>query len=225
MALVMVLVAVAVLSLASLIPLRNQQQAVQRERERELLFIGNQFREAIASYVAATPGGVPQFPKTLSDLLEDKRFPNIRRHLRRVYADPMTGLPDWTLLMEQGAIVGVASRSARLPLKRGNFAAGDREFANAASYADWKFMPGPALSAAVSTNADGSAPPPVAGTPNSNTPAPAQPVTPAPPPVLDHRVECARAYSSALNVCVQDQATASECRARARETYLACLHG
>ena len=221
----MVLVAVAVLSLASLIPMRSERQAVQRERERELLFIGNQFREAIASYAAATPGGVSQFPKTFSDLLEDKRFPNIRRHLRRVYADPMTGAPDWTLLMEQGAIVGVASRSTRLPLKRGNFASSDREFANAASYADWKFLTGPVLSAAVPTNTDGSAPPPVAAPPNSNAPTPVQPAAPAPPPVLDHRVECNRAYNSALNRCVQDQATAQACRIQARETYLACLHG
>src|ERR1700680_2086784 len=53
----------------------------QREREQELLFIGGAYRAAIASYYAA---GAHQFPQNLSDLLEDKRFPEPRHHLRRL---------------------------------------------------------------------------------------------------------------------------------------------
>lgn len=215
-ALLMVLVAVALLSLATLLPLRQEQQAMRRERERELLFIGDQYRQAIASYAAATPGGVPQGPKTLADLLEDKRYPSPRRHLRRLYADPMTGAADWTLLMEQGAIAGVASRSAREPLKHSGFSAADRDFADAGSYAEWKFM------------AKGGAGAPVAPAPAPNQPPAPPPSLPSPPtatPGSDKRNECGRAYSTALNRCGLDPASALACRNAARDVFLNCLKG
>jgi type II secretory pathway pseudopilin PulG len=222
-ALVMVLVAVAVLSLATLVPLRNEQQAMQRERERELLFIGEQFRQAIASYAAASPGGVTQFPKALADLLEDKRFPFAKRHLRRLYVDPMTGAADWALIKEQGAIVGVASSSARVPLKRNGFALSDQEFAAAATYADWKFIrpqgAGGGAAAAPTAPAAGGAAPDV------SAPATPLPATPVSNPTSDKRNECGRTYSGALNRCALDPGTSLVCRNQARETFLACLRG
>ena len=66
--------------------------AAQREREQELLFVGSQFRNAFMSYYGATPAG-RALPAFLEDLVEDNRFPVPRRHLRRVYADPMTSKP------------------------------------------------------------------------------------------------------------------------------------
>ena len=114
--------------------------AAQREREQELLFVGNQFRTAFMNYYSYTPAGKPRFPRTLDDLVEDSRFPVPRRHLRRVYADPMTGKPDWVLLdAPGGGIAGVQSRSEAKPLKTGNFAPPDVKFEGAERYSDWKF--------------------------------------------------------------------------------------
>ena len=115
--------------------------AAQREREPELLFVGNQFRSAFMNYYAFTPAGKPRFPRTLDELVEDTRFPVARRHLRRVYADPMTGKPDWVLLdAPGGGIAGVHSRSEAKPLKTGNFAAQDAKFEGAERYSEWRFV-------------------------------------------------------------------------------------
>ena len=223
MALVIVLVAVTLLSLATLAPLRNEQQALQRERETELLFIGEQFRQALASFAAATPPGAARFPKSLLELLEDKRFPNVRRHLRRVYADPFTGAADWTLVTRQGAIIGVASRSTREPLKRSGFAVADRAFAEATSYAGWIFTAPTSANAVAAGTAPASPGTPAAPAPPTDT-APSTP-EPKPNPVQDARRECARVYFAALNACVLDQATSTSCRAAARDTYRNCLGG
>src|SRR5437868_2207669 len=61
--------------------------AQQRDKEVELLFVGNQMRQAIAGYYNNTPGIVKVYPQTLDDLLQDKRYPGIKRYLRRVYID------------------------------------------------------------------------------------------------------------------------------------------
>src|SRR4029453_15475171 len=60
--------------------------AARRDKEAELLFAGDQFARAIALYRAAVPAS-QQYPQQLEELLADKRFPNVRRHLRRVYRD------------------------------------------------------------------------------------------------------------------------------------------
>ena len=92
-----------------------------------MLFVGNQFRQAIRSYVQAGPG---QYPATLKDLLLDPRSPTPRRHLRRLFIDPITGKPDWGLVLApEGGIMGVHSLSSREPLKRANFEPQDIHFA------------------------------------------------------------------------------------------------
>jgi type II secretory pathway pseudopilin PulG len=114
-----------------------------REKELELLFVGDQFRRAIGSYYEGTPGA-KRYPQRLEDLLEDKRVPVTRRHLRQIYADPMTGQPNWELVrLPDGAIVGVHSRSDARPMKVANFAPRDESFASAASYRDWVFAYAP----------------------------------------------------------------------------------
>ncbi|HEX2009710.1 MAG TPA: type II secretion system protein, partial [Roseateles sp.] len=76
--------------------------AVQREKERELEFRGQEIARAIASYLKAgaarpgAPGGA--HPRSLEELLVDERGPKARHHLRRAYVDPFTGKPDWVLL-------------------------------------------------------------------------------------------------------------------------------
>jgi len=119
--------------------------AAQREKEEELLFVGNQFRQAIGAYYERTPGAVKQFPRKLEDLLEDKRHPVAQRHLRRIYADPITGKPDWGLVeAPSGGIIGVYSRSQAQPIKSGGFLTRDHSLAEAARYSDWRFSHSPA---------------------------------------------------------------------------------
>jgi type II secretory pathway pseudopilin PulG len=116
--------------------------ALRRDKEAELLFAGDQFARAIALYRSSSPG-VQQYPQRLEDLLADNRFPNVRRYLRRVYVDPMTGSADWTLVRGPGGgIVGVHSRATGKPLKTANFPAGYEAFGSAASYAEWRFVAG-----------------------------------------------------------------------------------
>ena len=119
------------------------QQAVQREREAELLQIGQQFRLALASYYQSTPGSNKQFPEQLSELLEDRRYPVPRRHLRRLYHDPMTRSTDWALLRSGKHIVGVYSRSQAAPL-RTLHTGPDAAFVGAGSYEQWIFQVDPA---------------------------------------------------------------------------------
>lgn len=113
----------------------------QRQREQELLFIGNQFRQAIAQYYEQSPGGAKRFPPTMEALLRDPRVPFVRRYLRRIYPDPFTGKTEWGIVRapDEG-IAGVYSLAAGKPLKRDNFSPPDRDFAQADSYADWRFI-------------------------------------------------------------------------------------
>jgi type II secretory pathway pseudopilin PulG len=115
--------------------------AAKREKEAELLFAGDQIANAIAQYAAISPGA-QQYPPSLEDLLADKRYPNVRRHLRRVYPDPMTGRADWGLVRGTGGgIVGIHSQSMARPLKTANFPKGYESFVGATTYAAWRFAP------------------------------------------------------------------------------------
>lgn len=103
-----------------------------REREAEYVFRGEQIVQALQSYRAATPKGMPPLPQTLEELMEDRRGPVLKRHLRRVWPDPMTGQA-WGLLTEQGRIQGVYSQLAsRSPI------GGPKD---AKTYRDWVFEP------------------------------------------------------------------------------------
>lgn len=115
------------------------ETAARREKERELLFIGNQFRQALASYSRHTPSGQPIYPRSLDELLLDPRFPFTLRHLRRVYRDPITGMVDWGLVKVDGTIRAVYSPSTEPPLKRSGFTGPDAAFDGASSYAKWVF--------------------------------------------------------------------------------------
>jgi type II secretory pathway pseudopilin PulG len=90
----LLLVAVTGASLAAFA--ETWSHARQREKERELQWIGNQFKQAIGLYYQRSPGRVKHYPESLDDLLEDKRFVSRQRYLRRIYPDPITGKPDWT---------------------------------------------------------------------------------------------------------------------------------
>lgn len=114
--------------------------SLKREKERELLFVGHQFRNAIERYMKANAGGVQGvYPASLEELLKDPRFPGMQRHLRRIYRDPMTGKSDWGPVMQNGRLVGVHSLSEQVPIKQDNFDDVDRAFRHKQRYADWKF--------------------------------------------------------------------------------------
>ncbi len=114
--------------------------SLRREKEAELLFVGDQYRRAIEAYQQATPGSEKTYPKHLEDLLLDRRFPQTVRHLRRLYRDPVTRSRDWGLVKEGEGITGVYSLSEDTPLKQAGFPAAYRTFEGVASYRDWAFV-------------------------------------------------------------------------------------
>lgn len=135
------LFAVALLGVGLAAAGQSWQAASQRDKEQELLFVGDQFRRAIGAYYESSPGGAKQFPASLDELLLDRRHPTVRRHLRRLYADPLTGGREWGLVRGPGErIAGVYSRAAGAPIKTGGFPRPYGEFAGAASYREWRFI-------------------------------------------------------------------------------------
>jgi type II secretory pathway pseudopilin PulG len=143
-------------------------QEMQREREKELLFIGEQYRQAIGRYYESPTSGSKQYPEKLEDLLLDKRGPIIQRHLRQLYADPMqlenplsdnvdeivgqTTAQAWGLVKQQNQIIGVYSRSQQTPIKKVGFPVQYDFFAEAKTYEDWKFMYSPLASTTAASN-------------------------------------------------------------------------
>jgi len=117
---------------------------VKREKEKELLFVGDQFRRAIMLYYEKSPGSDKRFPQSLDDLLRDNRYAGVQRYLRRVYVDPMTGSREWGLVRAaDGRISGVYSLSDDMPMKTANFPSGYEDLAAKTRYADWKFVYAP----------------------------------------------------------------------------------
>jgi type II secretory pathway pseudopilin PulG len=139
----MIVVAVGGAVLASIGELTSH--AMQRDKEAELLFVGQQYREAIAAYYERSPGGAKRYPGKLEDMLQDTRYPTAQRYLRRPYPDPITGKADWGLVQApDGGIMGVYSLSETQPVKTGGFGKLDETFMDAARYADWRFFYSPA---------------------------------------------------------------------------------
>jgi len=115
--------------------------AVQRQRERTLIAIGNEFRQAIGSYYEqALQNGTHQYPSNLSDLIKDPRFPEVKRHLRRIYIDPFTGKAEWGVVLIDGRIVGVHSLSTAASIKRSGFGGGNIRFNGKERVAEWCFV-------------------------------------------------------------------------------------
>ena len=114
--------------------------ASKRAKEAQLLFAGGAIRDAIVHYYRRSPNRNREFPRALQDLVEDRRYITVERHLRKIYADPITGKPDWGLIKDaNGAIVGVYSQSREAPLKRDNFPETFAAFVQVRHYSDWKF--------------------------------------------------------------------------------------
>lgn len=135
---VLLFILVSTLASSSLVVLYKTQ--MQREKEEQLLFVGAQFRRAIASYYnTIPPGGARALPPSLEALLNDNRFPKPVQHLRRLYADPMTGQLNWEVVRESGAIVGIRSQSTLPTIKKRGFSQGYEYLEGKEAYSDWVF--------------------------------------------------------------------------------------
>jgi len=112
----------------------------QRDKEDELLAVGQAYQQAIGAYYQRSPGNPKRYPAGLQELVEDRRFVGTERHLRKLYGDPVNGGRDWGLVpAADGGIAGVYSLSEAETLRRrpvgpaGLTVAGGR-------YSDWKFV-------------------------------------------------------------------------------------
>jgi type II secretory pathway pseudopilin PulG len=124
------------------------QNILQREKEEELLFRGNQYVLAIERYSKAIPGLQSRAPSSIDDLFSDTS----KRYLRRRYKDPITGgdfVEIFTIIGGQTKqLTGVHSSSDKEPLKQSNFPADPlyfKDFEGKKKYSDWQFVYGQQL--------------------------------------------------------------------------------
>lgn len=198
---------------------------LQREKEKELLFIGHQFRKALQSYYTRRLDVPDRLPATLEELLGDERRFPVQRHLRRIFVDPMTGKAEWGLVRnEHERIVGVYSLSEAAPLKRASFP-GNLDFSAAADYRDWKFIlqPDDSQPAGSSPGSPGQAADPPTPTAENPVSLPGAPAPPRPKPRLD----CVAIALRDAAVCeTQGQRwgtqTEAECRTSSQLRIAAC---
>jgi type II secretory pathway pseudopilin PulG len=141
---VLLLLAVALIGIAASASVSLGATIARRDAERQLLAVGIEFQRALRSYAGVLPDGAAppsaRGPRALEDLLKDPRVPGIKRHLRQLYADPLTGRAEWEVVRDaDGFITGVFSGAAGEPIRRERFELGLASFEEAQSYRDWIF--------------------------------------------------------------------------------------
>jgi len=233
-ALVFALIIVAAVSLAAAIAAQRAQHEAQRERELQLLWVGNQYRQALFQFSNVSVNGISQYPRALEELLDDERTPVPRRHLRQLYVDPFTGKVDWVLEINGDRIVGLHSRSTLGPIRHAGLGPGNESFANARSYAEWRFMgasaPAANSIAAVAVNAssagapgsDGLAPQATGDGSNSDS-------SQAPDPNFAARQNCYTLYMNPRSECTSASPpmgdSLTSCMKAFAQAYAACMAG
>jgi type II secretory pathway pseudopilin PulG len=100
--LVILMMAAFVLAVGLLVAIPVWTTQVQREKEEELIFRGQQYVEAVRLYQTKNPGA---FPKSLDELVKG-------RFLRRLFKDPMTKDGKWNVIVQS---VGTSQRTAARP--------------------------------------------------------------------------------------------------------------
>jgi hypothetical protein len=141
-----VLLLVAFMGVGLTVAVEIDATAAQRDRELELLAIGRQFQTALRSYYESPmAAGTKEYPAALVDLLQDSRTPGIRRHLRKVFVDPMTGAAEWGLVRIGGRIVGMHSLSSKMPIKQDGFSPEHIMLRGKQKYSEWLFVYPPDL--------------------------------------------------------------------------------
>lgn len=103
-----IMLILALLSAGAALSVELTSSIMQRQNERELLAIGEEFNRAFTQYYNSAGHGQARWPSKLQDLLADPRTPAIVRHLRRIYINPLTGTNQWgTIPAPGGGIMGV----------------------------------------------------------------------------------------------------------------------
>lgn len=179
---------VAIIGLVGAATLKIGSLLQRAAAEQELLEIGAAFSAALDSYAAATPRGASPYPPSLAELLKDPRSPAVRRHLRKVYVDPLTGKAEWGIVYLGGGetgVVAIHSLSTAKPLKIANFDSRFKGLDNREMISEWRFSAGErSLAPAVPATQSGGpgahqAPPVQESAPPIPQPAPV--VAPPPP--------------------------------------------
>ena len=160
-----------------------------RNAEEQLLYVGTEFRNAFKSYVETSlqlqPGQQP-YPAKLEDLLADTRVTPVKRHLRQIYRDPLTGQANWaTVAAPGGGIMGVHSLSPAKAVKLFGFPPEFKHLEGKGKIVEWVFaygvpVPPGAAGAAPATTPATTTPPVTPPAPDPTAAAPAAPAQPAP---------------------------------------------
>lgn len=182
---VSLIILVAIIGLVAAATLKTGAVLRRGDAEQQLLDIGAQFSDALQSYANATPPGQPTQPPSLQELLRDPRFPGVRRHLRKIFVDPMTGATQWGIVYLAGdvGVIGVYSLSDARPIKVSNFPPRYKAFDGKEKISEWRFtMTGNAATTAPPAVSPANVPPTVPQPGAVTTAAPAAPPTPASPP-------------------------------------------
>lgn len=100
-----------------------------RQKIAQVNWIGQQYVNAIGSYYYANTGSVHFYPASVDDMLEDKRYLGIKRHLRSRYEQPIGAVTPLVsvILGAAGGINGVeisVEISARLMTRKFIFTPG-----------------------------------------------------------------------------------------------------
>lgn len=139
------------ITIFALMLMKSQDLLISRfrhQQEEQLLFNGNQIREAISNYRGKDnpdQGKGSQkkegcFPTRFEQLIKDNRSLKPLYHLRKHYADPLVPKRDWIKIFdEEGRWIGVHSSGTGHPMKKTGFADLYKEFSKAKSYQDWEF--------------------------------------------------------------------------------------
>lgn len=136
------LAAAALASAAASMLVTRWADELRREREQELLAVGDEIAGAIRAYALASAGSEMKHPPELSDLLEDRRAFGTLRHLRRIMPDPVTRSTRWGLVRAaDGGIAGVFSRSDEPPMRKTPVRLANVDLPVASRLSDWRFVP------------------------------------------------------------------------------------
>ena len=84
--LLLLLVVIVTMGLAASMAGQSWRSTMQRAREAELLWRGQQYQQAIASYYTVKHGPQQMLPAKLEHLLRDPRFPGVVKHIRKLSA-------------------------------------------------------------------------------------------------------------------------------------------
>ncbi|AMP37132.1 type II secretion system protein [Ralstonia solanacearum] len=115
-------------------------QQKRREDEQGLRRAGSSVVIAIKSYYYSSPSVPRAMPRSLEDLVDDRRFPVTRHHLREIPFDPVARSKDWGIVRApDGGVTGIYSKGSGRPLTAYSPTGTEAPQAQS-SYADWKFV-------------------------------------------------------------------------------------